>query len=43
MNKKKLGYTRYIEKQGTKQCRKIYSEHNAMLNIEFLSKMEAKN
>ena len=33
-----------VEKQGTKQCRKIYSDHNAiMLNIDFISKMEAKD
>ena len=32
-----------VEIQGTKQCRKIYSDHNAiMLNIDFISKMEAK-
>ena len=29
--------------QGTKQCRKIYSDQNAItLNIDFISKMEAK-
>ena len=33
-----------VEIQGTKQCRKKYSDHNAiMLNIDFLSKMEAKD
>ena len=32
-----------VEAQGTKQCRKIHSDHNAiMLNIDFISKMEAK-
>ena len=32
-----------VEIQGTKQCRKIYSDDNAiMLNIDFISKMEAK-
>ena len=32
-----------VEIQGTKQCRKIYSDHNAiMLNMDFISKMEAK-
>ena len=32
-----------VETQGTKQCRKIHSDHNAiMLNIDFISKMEAK-
>ena len=32
-----------VEIQGTKQCRKIYSDHNAiMLNIDFISKIEAK-
>ena len=31
------------EIQGTKQCKKIYSDHNAiMLNVDFISKMEAK-
>ena len=31
------------EIQGIKQCGKIYSDHNAiMLNIDFISKMEAK-
>ena len=31
-----------VERQGTKQCRKLYSDHNAkMLNIDFISKMEA--
>ena len=35
--------TTKVEIQGTKQCRKIYSDHNAiMLNIDFISKMEAK-
>ena len=33
-----------VERQGTKQCRKIYSDHNAiMLNIDFISKVEAKD
>ena len=32
-----------VEIQGTTECRKIYSDHNAiMLNIDFISKMEAK-
>ena len=32
-----------VERQGTNQCRKIYSDHNAiMLNIDFTSKMEEK-
>ena len=32
-----------VEIQGTKQCRKIHSDHNPiMLNIDFISKMEAK-
>ena len=32
-----------VEIQGTKQCRKIYSDHNAiMLNIDLISKIEAK-
>ena len=32
-----------VEIQGTQQCRKIYSDQNAiMLNIDFISKMEAK-
>ena len=32
-----------VEIQGTKHCRKIYSDHNAiMLNMDFISKMEAK-
>ena len=32
-----------VERQGTKQCRKIYSDHNAiMLNIDFISKTEVK-
>ena len=32
-----------VEIQSTKQCRKIYSDHNAMmLDIGFISKMEAK-
>ena len=31
-----------VERQGTKQCRKLYSDHSAMmLNIDFISKMEA--
>ena len=31
------------ERQGTKHCRKIYSDHNAIiLNIDFIYKMEAK-
>ena len=35
--------TTKVEIQGTKQCRKIYSDHNAiMLNMDFISKMEAK-
>ena len=33
-----------VEIQGTTECRKIYSDHNAiMLNIDFISKMEAKD
>ena len=33
-----------IERQGIKQCRKIYSDHNAIkLNIDFVSKMESKD
>ena len=40
MKKKNL---EYIERQGTKQCRKIISNHNdIMLNIDFISKIEAK-
>ena len=32
-----------VETQGTKQCRKINSDHTAiMLNIDFISKIEAK-
>ena len=32
-----------VEIQGTKQCRKIYVDHNAiMLNIDLISKIEAK-
>ena len=32
-----------VEIQGTKQCRKIYADHNAiMLNIDLISKIEAK-
>ena len=32
-----------VEIQGTKQCRKTYSDHNAiMLNIDFIRKIEAK-
>ena len=32
-----------VERQGTRQCREIYSDHNAkMLNIDFISKMEVK-
>ena len=32
-----------VERQVTKQCRKIYSDHDAiMLYIDFISKMEAK-
>ena len=32
-----------VERKGTKQSRNIYSDHNAiMLNIDFISKMEAK-
>ena len=31
------------EIQGTKQSKKVYLDHNAiMLNIDFISKMEAK-
>ena len=31
-----------VERQGTEQCRKIYSDHNAiMLNIDLMSKMDA--
>ena len=33
-----------VERQGAKQCRIIHSDHNAiMLNIDFISKMEAKD
>ena len=33
-----------VERQSTKQYRKIYSDHNTiMLNIAFMSKMEAKD
>ena len=33
-----------VERQGTKQCRKIYLDQNAiMLNIDFISKTEAKD
>ena len=33
-----------VEMQGTKQCRKVYLDHNAiMLNIDFISTMEAKD
>ena len=33
-----------VERQGTKQCRKIYSDHNAiMLNVDFITKTEAKD
>ena len=35
--------TTKLEIQGRKQCRKIYSDHNAIkLNIDFISKIEAK-
>ena len=38
---KKKNYN--VEIQETQQCRKIYSDQNAiMLNIDFISKMEAK-
>ena len=40
--KKEFGIYK-VERQGTKQCSKIFSNHNAiMLNIDFISKMEAK-
>ena len=33
-----------VERQGTKQWRKIYSDHNAIvLNINFISKMKTKD
>ena len=33
-----------VERQGTKQCRKIYLDHNdIMLNIGFISKTDPKD
>ena len=33
-----------VERQGAKQCRKIYLDQNTiMLNIDFISKTEAKD
>ena len=41
--KKEFGIYK-VERQGTKQCRKIYSDHNAiMLNVDFITKTEAKD
>ena len=43
MKKKEFGIYK-VERQGTKQCRKIYSDHNAiMLNVDFITKTEAKD